>query len=36
VDGAKVRRLWNDFSEAQTLEEKASAMVDEALEQYSN
>ena len=35
VDGAKVRQLWNDFSEAQVLEEKASAMVDEALATYS-
>ncbi len=35
VNGAKVRQLWNDFSEAQTLEEKASAMVDEALAEYS-
>jgi hypothetical protein len=31
VDGAKVVQLWDDFREAQVLEEKASAMVDNAL-----
>jgi len=36
VDGARVVRLWEHFSEAQALEEKASTMIDEALARYGN
>jgi len=36
VDGAKVVRLWEDLSEAQALEEKASAIIDGALAQYGS
>lgn len=31
IDGKKIVQLWEDFQEAQALEEKASAMVDDAL-----
>ncbi|MDP2601078.1 MAG: hypothetical protein Q8S00_00570 [Deltaproteobacteria bacterium] len=31
IDGTKVIQLWDDFREAQALEEQASAMVDDAL-----
>jgi hypothetical protein len=36
VDGAKVVQLWEDFREAQSLEEQASAMIDDALAQYTS
>lgn len=34
VDGARVRQLWDDFCDAQALEEKASAMIDETLARF--
>ncbi|MEW6304903.1 MAG: hypothetical protein AB1705_15625 [Verrucomicrobiota bacterium] len=35
VDGAKVVQLWEDFREAQALEEQASVMIDEQLARCS-
>ena len=34
VDGARVKQLWDDFRDAQALEEKASAMIDETLARF--